>query len=170
VGVTPSQLGLVSSTFFLNSSRQLTWELYSIGLPDLTRLAYSNLALPAYPNSTRAPYPSLTRSHQCLPGLIHSYPVELPYMILFLMGLLLTQPHTVLRGQTTLPDSSPDQTSTYQTLPYPISSQPDICLPDRTRPPYSTSIPSKVTPRCSQLLTQPYPITLPDRVPSTGLS
>jgi hypothetical protein len=94
---TPSQFGLVSSIFFLNSFGQLT-------RVTITLSAYLNLARIAYPNSTLAPYLSLTRLHQCLPDLIHSYPAELSYLILLPIGLLLTLPYTVLPGQITLPD------------------------------------------------------------------
>jgi hypothetical protein len=83
--------------------------LYPIGLPNrLTRIPLEQLS--------RTPLERLTRSHQCLPGLICSYPVELPYLILLPIGLLLTRPYVVLPGRITLPDSSPDQTSTYSVL------------------------------------------------------
>jgi hypothetical protein len=92
-----SEFGLVSSIFFLNSSGQLTWVTSTVS-------AYLNLARTAYLNSTQVTYPSLTRSHQCLPGLIHSYPVELSYLILLPIELLLTWPYTVLPGRVTLPN------------------------------------------------------------------
>jgi hypothetical protein len=41
----------------------------------------------------------------------------------------------------------------------------DFCLLDGTRPPYTISLLGWVTPRCTQLLIWPYPITLPGRVP-----
>jgi hypothetical protein len=78
--------------------------LYPLGLPDLTRSAYPNLVRITYLSSTRAPYPSLTQLHQCLPGLICSYPAELHYPILLPIGLLLTCPYTVLPGRITLPN------------------------------------------------------------------
>jgi hypothetical protein len=79
---------------------------------------------------------------------------------------MLTRLYTFISYRITLPDSSPDRTSTYPSrLPYPISSRSNFCLPDRTRPPYPTSLPGRVTPRCTQLLTRPYPIILPARVP-----
>jgi hypothetical protein len=81
--------------------------LYPIGLPDLTRLAYPNLARTAYSKSTQAPYSSLAQSHQCIPGLIHSYSAELSYPFLLPIRLLLTQPYTVLPGRITLPDLLP---------------------------------------------------------------
>jgi hypothetical protein len=120
--------------------------LYPIGLPDLTRSAYLNLARTAYPNSTRAPYLSLTRSHQCLPSLIHSYPAELSYLILLPIKLLLTRPYTVLPGRITLPDLFWIR-----------------LLPTRS---YLATLPGRVTPRCTQLLTWPYPT----EYPSTGLT
>jgi hypothetical protein len=68
---------------------------------------YNRLTRSAYPNLARTPYPSLTRSHQCLPGLICSYPTESCYHILLSIGLLLTWPYTVLPGRITLPDPFP---------------------------------------------------------------
>jgi hypothetical protein len=50
-------------------------------------------------------YLSLIRSHQCLSGLICSYPAESPYPILLLIGLLLTRSYTVLLDRITLPDT-----------------------------------------------------------------
>jgi hypothetical protein len=73
-------------------------------LVTFTLSAYPNLARIAYLNFTRTLYPSLTWSHQCLPGLIRSYATEFLYPILLLIGLLLTQPYTVLPGRITLPD------------------------------------------------------------------
>jgi hypothetical protein len=84
-----------------------------------------------------------------LSSLTWSYPAELPYLILLLIRLLPIQPYTVLPDRITLP----------------ILSRSNFCLPDRTRPPYSTSLPGRVTLRCTQLLIRPYPITLPARVP-----
>jgi hypothetical protein len=43
-----------------------------------------------------------------LTGLIRSYPTELRYPILLPIGLLLTQPYTILPGRITLLDSSLD--------------------------------------------------------------
>jgi hypothetical protein len=74
--------------------------LYPIGLPDLTRSAYRILP----EQLTRTPPEHLTRAHQCLPGLIRSYPAELPYLILLPIGLLLTRPYTVSPNRVTLPD------------------------------------------------------------------
>jgi hypothetical protein len=79
---------------------------------------------------------------------------------------MLTRPYTFIPGRITLPDSSSDQTSTYPTeLPYLIFSRSNFCLPDRTWPPYLTSLPDRVILHCTQLLIRPYPITLPDWVP-----
>jgi hypothetical protein len=111
---TPSQFGLVSSILFMNSFRQLTrvtftlWS-YLISPDWLTRISSQQL--------TQTPPERLTRSHQCLPRHICSYPAELPYPILLLIGLLLTWPYMVLRGRTTIPNSSPDRTSTYPIVP-----------------------------------------------------
>jgi hypothetical protein len=131
---TPLQFGPASSIFFLCLPRQLTWvtftlSAYPIGLPEshlnslpnphpstisepypitsmFTR-PYNRLTRSAYLNTARTPYPSLTWSHQCLPGLICSYPVESPYLILLPIGLLLTQPYKVLPSRITLPDLFP---------------------------------------------------------------
>jgi hypothetical protein len=57
-------------------------------------------------------------------------------------------------------------TRSYPTgLPYLIFPRSDFFLPDRTWPPYLTSLPGQVTIRCTQLLIRPYPIALPSRVP-----
>jgi hypothetical protein len=76
---TPSQFRLVSSIFSLSSPRQLTRVTFTLS-------AYPNLAWTTYPNFIRG----LTRSHQCLPSLIRSYPAKLPYPILLSIGLLPT--------------------------------------------------------------------------------
>jgi hypothetical protein len=141
-------------TCFLNLLLEFTRTTYSgnlhpFGLPDLTWSAYPNLARITYPIFIRASYPSLTGLHQCLLGLIRPYPVESPYPILLPIRLLLIWPYTVLPDRITLPNFF----------------WSDFCLPDRTRPPYPTSLPGRVTLRCTQLLTRPYLITLPDRVP-----
>jgi hypothetical protein len=135
---TPSQFGLVSSIFFLNSFGQLTRVTFTLS-------AYTNLAWTAYPNSTWVPYSSLTRSHQCLPGLRRSYPTELPYPILLSIRLLLTRHYMVLPDRVILSDLFPVR-----------------LLPIRS---YPATLPDRVTPRCTQLLTRPYPITLPGWVP-----
>jgi hypothetical protein len=158
-------------TCFLTLLLEVIWttypgNLYPIGLPDLTRSAYLNPARTACLNSIRVPYPSLTQTQRCLLGLIRSYQAELPYPILLPIRLLLTRPYTVLPGGITLPDSSPDLTSTYPAeLSYPMSSRSNFYLPSHTRPPYLISLPGRVPPRCTQLLTRPYPITLPSWVP-----
>jgi hypothetical protein len=83
-----------------------------------------------YPILTRMPYTSLIRSHQCLSGLICSYPAELLYLILLPIGLLLTRSYLA-----TLPDfltqSFPDQTSNYLIVPGHL-----------TRLPYPAGLPS----------------------------
>jgi hypothetical protein len=94
---TPSQFGLASSIFFLSSPGQLTRVTFTL-------LAYPNLARIAYPIFIRAPYLSLTRWHQCLPGLVCSYPAKLPYPILLPIRLLLTRSYTVLPSRINLPD------------------------------------------------------------------
>jgi hypothetical protein len=98
---------------------------------------------------------------------------QITYPILLPSGHLLTLPYTFLPGQTTLPDSSPNRTSTYPaihslTRPNYLTrsfSPSEFCLPNHTQPPYLTSLPGWVTLRCARLLTRPYPITLPGRVP-----
>jgi hypothetical protein len=137
-------------TCFLNLLLEFTrtsylGNLYPIGLPDLTRSAYLNLTRTAYLNFTQAPYPSLTRSYQYLPGLICSYPAELPYPILLPIRLLLTRPYMVLPGRITL-----------------LGLFPIGLLPIRS---YPATLPDRVTLHCTRLLIQPYPITLPSRVP-----
>jgi hypothetical protein len=114
--------------------------LYPIGLPNLTRSAYLNHARTAYLNSIWVSYP---------------------------IASMLTRPYTFISSWITLLDSSPDRTSTYTALhglTWPnyltrFFSQSDFYLPGLTR-----SYPAEL-PRCTQLLTQPYPITLPGQVP-----
>jgi hypothetical protein len=98
---TPSQSRLASSIFFLSSPGQLTQvtftlSAYPIFRDRLTRISPEQL--------TWTSPEHLTWSHQCLPGLIHSYPAELPYLIVLPIRLLLIQPYTVLPGRITLPD------------------------------------------------------------------
>jgi hypothetical protein len=127
---TPLQFGPASSILFLSLPGQLTWLTFTLS-------AYLNLAQKAYLILTQMPYPSLIRLHQCLSGLICSYPAESPHPILLLIGLLLTGPYTVLPDRTTLPD------------PFPIG-----LLPTRS---YPTTLPN--------FLTRPgYP---PMHIPST---
>jgi hypothetical protein len=98
----PSQF--FPSIFFLNSSGHLTrvtfaLSAYPISIDRLTRILPEHL--------TQTPPERLTRLVQCLPSLIRSYPAELSYPILLLIGLLLTQSYTVLPGRITLPDMFP---------------------------------------------------------------
>jgi hypothetical protein len=109
----PSQFRLVSSILFLNSSGQLTQvtftlSAYPIAPDQLTRILPEQL--------TRTPAEHLTRSHQCLPGITCSYPAKLAYPILLPIGLQITRPYTILPDQITLPNSSPDRTSTYPAI------------------------------------------------------
>jgi hypothetical protein len=75
---TPSQFGLVSSIFFLNSSGQLTQVTFTLSAylisPDrLTRIPPEQLARTACSSSTRAPYPitsMLTRPYMFIPSWI----------------------------------------------------------------------------------------------------
>jgi hypothetical protein len=98
---TPFQLGLVSSIFFLSSPEQLTRvtftvSAYPIGLPE------------SCPNSLPELHPrALPDRIKSLPGLIRSYPAELPYSILLPIRLQLTRPYTVLPGRIILPDLFP---------------------------------------------------------------
>jgi hypothetical protein len=153
-----------TQTCFLNLLLEFIWttylgNLYPIGLPDLTRSAYLNLARTAYLNPTRAHYLSLIQSHQCFPGLIRSYPSELPYLILLPIRLLLTWPNYLtwflnrsdfyLPGRITLPDPSPDQTSAYRSYP--------ATIPDFLTRPGNTSLHSTAY--------LALPITLPHWVP-----
>jgi hypothetical protein len=156
---TPSQFGLVSSIFFLNSSGQLTWVTFTLS-------AYPNPTRTACPNSTRAPYPS-SIPESCSNSLPELHLSTLPDRINAYLALYVhTQPNYLTRFFSWLDFYLPGLTQSYPAkLPYPISSQSDFCLPDRTRPPYPISLPGWVTPRCTQLLTRPYPITLPGRVP-----
>jgi hypothetical protein len=139
---TPSQFRLVSSIFFLSSPVPLTWVTFILS-------AYPNHIRIASPIFIRAPNPSLTRSNQCLPSLIHPYPAESPYPIIFPIGLLLTRPYTVLPDQITLPDL------------FPIG-----LLPTRS---YPATVPDFLArPGNISLHPTPYPalpITLPGRVP-----
>jgi hypothetical protein len=100
--LTPLQFGPNSSIFFLSLPIQLT----------------------------RSSPECLIRSHQCLSGLICSYPAELLYPILLPIGLPLTRPYL-----TTLPDfltrSFLGQTSNYPIVPGHL-----------TRLPYPVGLPS----------------------------
>jgi hypothetical protein len=80
--------------------------LYPIGLPDLTRSAYLNLAQTAYPNFTQVPY---------------------------LRASMLTRPYTFILGPNTLHYSSPNWTCIDSAL-YSLT-QPNYltrCFSDRT--------------------------------------
>jgi hypothetical protein len=81
------------------------------------------------------------------------------------------RPYMFIPGRITLPNSSPDRTSTYPIvpdhltrLPYPILSRSDFWLPDRTRPPYPTSLPDPFP--IGLLTTRSYPATLPSNAHS----
>jgi hypothetical protein len=109
---------IVIQTCFLNLLLEFTrttyrGNLHPIGLPDLTRSTYQNLARTSYLTFIQAPYPSLTQLHQCLPGLIRPYSAESPYPILLPTKILLTWPYTVLPGRIT----SPNRTSAYLIIP-----------------------------------------------------
>jgi hypothetical protein len=158
---TPSQFGLVSSIFFLNSSGQLTrvtftLSAYPIGLLESCQNSLFELHLSALPDHINA-YPALyvhtqlnylswffSRLDFYLPDLIWSYPAELPYPTPLLIRLLLTRPYIVLPSRITLPDSSPNQTSTYLALHvltrlnYLTRSLPDRTSANPTVPSYLT--------------------------------
>jgi hypothetical protein len=90
---TPSKFGPASSIFFLNSSGQLTRvtftpSAYPISPDRLTRILPEQL--------TRTPPSALTKP--------------------FLTASMLTWPYTFVSSRITLPNSSPDQTSTYPAL------------------------------------------------------
>jgi hypothetical protein len=122
--------------------------LYPIGLPDLTRLTYPNPAQTACPNSTRAPYPIVS---------------------------ILTRPYAFIPSRITLPDPSPDQTSTYPGLHgltrlnylTRLFSRSNFYLPDLTRS-YPAELPYPISSRSNFCLLDrirpPYPISLPGRV------
>jgi hypothetical protein len=148
---TPSQFKLVSSIFFFNSSGQLTWVTFTLS-------AYL-IGLPeSRPNS--------------LPEL-HLSALPKPYPI----TSMLTRPYTFIPGRITLPNSSPDQTSTYPAL-HDLTrsnyltqsfSRSDFYLPGLTRS-YSAGLPYPILLPVGLLLTRPYTvlpgrITLPDRSP-----
>jgi hypothetical protein len=143
---TPSQFRLISSIFFMNSSGHptrvtFTLSAYPISSDRLTRTLHEQL--------TQTPLERLTRA---LSNCINVCPAL----------YIRTRPNYLTRSDICLPGL----TRSYPTkLPYLISSRSDFCLPDCTRPPYSTSLPDRVTPRCTQLLARPYPITLPGQVP-----
>jgi hypothetical protein len=86
---TPFHFRLACSIFFLSSPGQLTRVTFTLSASDLTRLAYPNLSRTAYPNIVWAPYP---------------------------IASMLTRPYMLIPDRITLPDSSPDQTSTYPAL------------------------------------------------------
>jgi hypothetical protein len=132
--------------------------LYPIGSPNrLTRILPEQLtrtppecltrALPdrinAYPASFIHIWPNyltrfFSRSDFYLPGLTRSYPPELPYPILLLIGLLLARPYTVLPGRVTLPDLFPIRL--LSTRSYPAT------LPDFLTRPGNTSLHSTAYP------------------------
>jgi hypothetical protein len=87
---TPSQFGLVSSIFFLSSPGQLTQVTFTLS---------------AYPIGLPKSRPnSLYNLH---PRALHE-----PYLIVS----MLTWPYTTFLGRITLPNSSPDRTSTHPAL------------------------------------------------------
>jgi hypothetical protein len=69
-----------------------------------------------YPILTWMLYLSFIRLHQCLSGLICSYPTELLYPILLSIGHLLNRSYSVTLSDF-LTRSFPDQTSNYQIVP-----------------------------------------------------
>jgi hypothetical protein len=131
-----TQFGLVSSIFFLSSSRQLTQVTFTISAypisPDrLTRISPEQLTRTPAKRLTRAlpdrinAYPVLyvhtrpnyftrffPRTFFYLPSLTQSYPAELPYPILLLIRLLLNRSYPA-----TLPDflTQPGNTSLHPT-------------------------------------------------------
>jgi hypothetical protein len=122
-------------TYFLST---YPGNFYPIGLPE------------SRPNSLPELHPS------ALPDRINAYPALYVH----------TRPNYLTRFFSRSDFYLPGFTRSYPAgLPYPIFSRLDFCLPDRTWPPYPTSLPSRITLRCTRLLTRSYSITLPGRVP-----
>jgi hypothetical protein len=112
-------------------------EPYPSHLPESYPTVLPNALLESLPE----PYPSM--SPKILPEhLLEFYPDTYP--------IRLTQPY---------PIAYPAE------LPYPTFSRLDFCLPDRTRPPYLTSLPGRETLHCPRLLTQHYPVTFLGWIP-----
>jgi hypothetical protein len=134
-------------TCFLNLLLEFTQttypgNLHRISLPDrLTRISPEQLIRSSSEHFTRA-----------LPDGINAY----------LVKYIHTRPNHITRFFSRSDFYLPSLTRSYPAeLPYPIFSRLDICLPDRTRPPHPTFLPGRVRLRCTQLLTRPYPITMP---------
>jgi hypothetical protein len=99
---------------------------------------------------------SFERLNRALPDLIIAYPTLYVH----------TRPNHLTQFFSGSDFYLPDLTWSYSAkLPYLFFSRSNFCLPNFTRPPYLTSLPDRVILRCTQLLTRPCPITLPDRVP-----
>jgi hypothetical protein len=135
--------------------------LYPIGLPESHPNSLPELHPSALPERhtrilleqlARTPPEHLTRSHQCLLGLIRSYPAELPYPILLLVGLILIRPYTVLPGQITLPNLFP--IGLLPTRSYPAT------LPDFLTRPGNTSLHPTAYPALPNHLTRPSTLQL----------
>jgi hypothetical protein len=122
---TPSQFGLVSSIFFLSSPGQLTRVTFTLS-------AYPIDLPKSHPNSL----PKLQPSTLSEPHLIAS---------------MLTWPYTLIPGRITLPDSSPDRTSTYSAY---------MVLPGRITSPNLFLF--------GLLPTRLYPATIPDFLTRPG--
>jgi hypothetical protein len=153
---TPSQFGLVSSIFFLNSSRQYPGNLYPIDLPKSRPNSLPKLHLSAL----LEPYPiasMLTRPYTLIPDRI-TLPDSSPdrtYTYPALHGL--TRLNYLTQFFSRLDFYLPGLTWSYPIeLPYPISSDQTSAYP---------IVPGRVRIRCTHPLTRPYPLTLPYRVP-----
>jgi hypothetical protein len=124
----------------------------------LARAPYRSFYLDQYLRLCLTPYPSCyTEPHPSV--LPHASPESVPEPYRSML------PRISPEGLPRLyPDTYPIRLTqpNYLTL---ILSRPDFCLSDSTRPPHSTSLPDWVTFHCPRLLTQPYPITFPGRVP-----
>jgi hypothetical protein len=134
-------------TCFLNLLLEFTrttylGNLHPISLPDrLTQILPEQLIRSSSEHFTQA-----------LPDGINAY----------LVKYIHTRPNHITRFFSRSDFYLPSLTRSYPTeLPYPIFSRSDFYLPDRTRPPYLTFLPGRVRLHCTQLLTRPYPITLP---------
>jgi hypothetical protein len=112
-------------------------------------------------------------------GLPESCPNSLPELHLsalpksYPIASMLTQPYMFISGQIILPDSSPNRTSTYPAshgfirLNYLTQSLPDRTSAYLIVPGHLTRLPYLVGLHFTapNMLTRPYPITLPGRVP-----
>jgi hypothetical protein len=131
----------------LNSDSTLIWTCFLNLLLKFTRITYlGNLYPIGLPDwLTRISPGQLTRSSsECLIQALFDH-INV-YSTLYVH----TRPNLLTRFFSQSDFYLPSLTRSYPTeLPYPILSRSDFCLPDRTQPPYLTSLPDRITLRCT---------------------